>query len=188
MLYQWVKLKSVNTLLYISKDAEVIWYIIKCDAGKNMRQEWREKEESDSSAGKKHETIWCWLPAVPPFSLHSPSSSLLPISPAVYEGIQSVSVREPAYAHWGQHTQAHSAKQKQATKTVSVNLWNYIFFYNVHPLHAHWYSYFFTPQHTWLFSLPLIMQTWLTHTHRHRNTANTDTYTERRAHTVRGPL
>lgn len=122
----------------------------------------------------------------PPLSLHSPSSSLLPISPAVYEGIQSVSVREPAYAHWGLHTQAHSAKQKQATKTISVNLWNYIFFYNVHPLHAHWHSYFFTPQHTWLFSLSLIMQTWLTHTQRHRNTANT--YTERRAHTVRGPL
>lgn len=29
-----------------------------------MRRESREKEESDSSAGRKCETICCWLPAV----------------------------------------------------------------------------------------------------------------------------
>lgn len=124
----------------------------------------------------------------PPFSLHSPSSSLLPISPAVYEGIQSVSVREPAYAHWGLHTQAHSAKQKQATKTVSVNLWYYIFFYNAHPLHAHWYSYFFTPQHTWLFSLSLIMQTWLTHTQTQKYSKHRHIYRETRTHCERASL
>lgn len=69
-----------------------------CDAGKNMRQECRVKEkESDSSAGRKHETICCWLPAVPPLSLLTFHLFFLPISPAVYEGTQSVSVREPVY-------------------------------------------------------------------------------------------
>lgn len=85
-----------------------------CDAGKNMRQECRVKEkESDSSAGRKRVTICCWLPAVPPLSQLTFPLFFLPISPAVYEGTQSVSVSQ-AYTPGTPHT--HRLRSKYNTK------------------------------------------------------------------------
>lgn len=95
---------------------------------------------------------------------------------------------------WGTSNYYTNAKMKRwylqgtMTKTVSVNLWYYIFFYNAHPLHAHWYSYFFTPQHTWLFSLSLIMQTWLTHTQTQKYSKHRHIYRETRTHCERASL
>lgn len=75
---------------------EMIHYTT-CDAGNNMRQERVEKEEeSDSSAGRKRETICCWLPAVPLLATLTFPPFFLSISPAACNGIQSVSVRKPA--------------------------------------------------------------------------------------------
>lgn len=55
----------------MTKDAEVRWYIIRRVMQERTwgRSAVRMREESDSSAGRKPETICCWLPAVPPTSL-----------------------------------------------------------------------------------------------------------------------
>lgn len=82
-----------------------------------MRQECTEKEEeSDSSAGRKRETICCWLPAVPLLATLTFSPFFLFISPAACDGIQSVSVRKPAHSLRGAphiHKQVRTSQFKQ---------------------------------------------------------------------------
>lgn len=149
-----------------------------CDAGKNMRQESREKEkESDSSAGRKRETICYWLPAVPPLSPLTFPLFFLHISPAVYEGAQSVSVRALARTHRGLRWE----QNKQASKKVSVslNLRLYILYLSCPSSARSWLQLRPYPRRTCIFfSLSLNAPRWHTQTDS-TNTQNRYTHTER---------
>lgn len=101
----------------MSKDAEVRWYIIRRVMQERTwgRNAVRMREESDSSAGRKPETICCWLPAVPPhLTPHLPF--LLSLSPCSLWR-HSVTYCQVSSTHQGLHT---CAVQSQAfSSTVS---------------------------------------------------------------------
>lgn len=94
-----------------------------------MRQEWGEKEEeSDSSAGRKCETICCWLHAVPPLPTFTFFLFFLPICPAVY-GAQSVSVRELCI-RTGDSSDANTIQNKRARPFLFQLICSFIFSYS----------------------------------------------------------
>lgn len=98
-------------------------------------------------------------------------------------------VSENRRMHTGDSTHKHTVQNKSKQPRPFQLICEIIyFFYNAHPLHAHWYSYFFTPQHTWLFSLSLIMQTWLTHTQTQKYSKHRHIYRETHTHCERASL
>lgn len=78
-----------------------------CEEGNNVRQESRENE-SDSSAGKKCETICCWLPAV--LSLFSTLPSFILFLLQSIKVLSQLVSAQPVYTLETSHTSAHTTK------------------------------------------------------------------------------